>query len=92
MPFGTPGNDVQPQAMLQVFLNIALFGMDPQTAVEAPRFVSYSYPASLEPHALLSGAAQSRGADPRATGDWLAARGHRSSGTEISSGAAAESA
>jgi len=37
MPFGTPGGDVQTQAMLQVLLNIMHFGMDPQTAIEAPR-------------------------------------------------------
>ena len=30
MPFGTPGGDVQTQAMLQVFLNIHVFGMDLQ--------------------------------------------------------------
>jgi gamma-glutamyltranspeptidase / glutathione hydrolase len=32
MPFGTPGGDVQPQAMLQVFLNINVFGMSAQDA------------------------------------------------------------
>src|SRR5690606_27639926 len=37
LPFGSPGNDVQPQAMLQVFLNLNVFGMDVQSAVEAPR-------------------------------------------------------
>jgi gamma-glutamyltranspeptidase/glutathione hydrolase len=36
--------------MLQVFLNVALWGMDPQVAVEAPRFASYSFPDSFEPH------------------------------------------
>ena len=50
MPFGTPGGDVQTQAMLQVFLNIFVFGMDLQEAVEAPRFASYSFPSSFEPH------------------------------------------
>jgi gamma-glutamyltranspeptidase/glutathione hydrolase len=30
MPFGTPGGDVQTQAMLQVFLNVHLFGMEAQ--------------------------------------------------------------
>ena len=50
MPFGTPGGDIQQQAMLQVFLNVALWGMDPQSAVEAPRFASYSFPDSFEPH------------------------------------------
>ena len=53
MPLGTPGGDVQCQAMLQVFLNIAVFGMAPQAAIEAPRFSTYSYPASFEPHEYL---------------------------------------
>src|SRR5690606_33310465 len=30
MPFGTPGGDVQCQAMLQTFLNIEVFGMELQ--------------------------------------------------------------
>jgi gamma-glutamyltranspeptidase/glutathione hydrolase len=51
MPIGTPGGDVQCQSMLQVFLNVAVFGMLPQAAIEAPRFSTYSYPGSFEPHA-----------------------------------------
>ena len=50
MPFGTPGNDVQPQAMLQVFLNMTVFGMTPQAAIEQPRFASSSFPSSSDPH------------------------------------------
>ena len=50
MPFGTPGGDVQVQAMLQCFLNVTRWGMDPQQAVEAPRFATYSFPDSFEPH------------------------------------------
>lgn len=50
MPFGTPGGDVQSQAMLQVLLNVSVFGMDLRTAVEAPRFASYAFPSSFEPH------------------------------------------
>ncbi|MDE0807778.1 MAG: gamma-glutamyltransferase [Alphaproteobacteria bacterium] len=53
IPFGTPGADVQCQAMLQVLLNITEFAMDPQDAVEAPRFATYSYPESFEPHEAL---------------------------------------
>jgi gamma-glutamyltranspeptidase/glutathione hydrolase len=45
----TPGNDRQVQAMLQVLLNIAVFGMSPQEAVEAPRFASYNFRASTWP-------------------------------------------
>ena len=36
-------------AQLQAFLNIHVFGMTPQAAVEAPRFASYSWPASAVP-------------------------------------------
>ena len=44
MPFGTPGGDLQVQAMTQVFLNMMAFGMDAQRAVEEPRVYSYSFP------------------------------------------------
>lgn len=50
MPFGTPGGDVQVQAMLQCFLNVVEWGMNPQQAIEAPRFATYSFPDSFEPH------------------------------------------
>ena len=50
MPFGTPGHDVQTQVMLQVFLNMFVFDMEPQLAIEAPRFVSHSFPSSAMPH------------------------------------------
>jgi gamma-glutamyltranspeptidase / glutathione hydrolase len=55
MPFGTPGGDVQIQAMLQVLLNLAVFDMDVTSAVEAPRFATYSFPSSFEPHEELPG-------------------------------------
>ena len=55
MPFGTPGGDGQTQAMLQVFLNIALFGMDAQAAVEAPRFITNSFPNSFAPNDYYPG-------------------------------------
>jgi gamma-glutamyltranspeptidase / glutathione hydrolase len=55
MPFGTPGGDVQTQSMLQVLLNLTVFGMDLASAVEAPRFATYSFPSSFEPHEELPG-------------------------------------
>lgn len=76
MPFGTPGGDVQQQAMLQVFLDIVVFDMDPQTAVEAPRFATYSFPDSFEPHDYFPGRLQIESRIPAATGAALAARGH----------------
>ena len=55
MPFGSPGGDVQCQAMLQVLLNIIEFQMDPQVAVEAPRFATFSFPNSFYPHEFARG-------------------------------------
>ncbi|TGL75038.1 gamma-glutamyltransferase family protein [Leptospira jelokensis] len=55
MSFGTPGGDVQSQAMIQFFLNVIVFGMDPQKAVEAPRFRSVNWPDSFSPHAYRPG-------------------------------------
>ena len=69
MPFGTPGGDVQCQAMLQVFLNIHQFGMDPQTAIEAPRFATYSAPSSFEPHEADPGVLKIENRIDKATGD-----------------------
>lgn len=50
MAYSTPGGDMQPQALVQVFLNMQVFGMDVQQAVSAPRFYSISAPASFAPH------------------------------------------
>ncbi len=55
MPFGTPGADMQPQSMIQVFLNIVEFDMDPQEAIEQPRFGTYNYPESFWPHTYRPG-------------------------------------
>jgi gamma-glutamyltranspeptidase/glutathione hydrolase len=76
MPFGTPGNDVQPQAMLQVVLNLLHFGMDPQEAVEAPRFSTYAFPSSSSPHDCFPGRLSLEGRIPVATTAALAERGH----------------
>ncbi len=50
MTLGCPGGDAQVQGMLQLFLNMIEFGMEPQAAVEAPRVVSHSFPNSFWPH------------------------------------------
>lgn len=76
MAFGSPGNDVQPQAMLQAFLNLQVFGMDVQSAVEAPRFATYSFPSSSEPHTYLPARLAVENRVPRETGDALKAMGH----------------
>ena len=76
MPFGTPGGDVQTQAMLQVLLNILQFGMEPQDAIEAPRVASYSFPSSFAPFEYFPGRLAVEGRIDQATRDALAARGH----------------
>ena len=76
MPFGSPGNDVQPQAMLQVFLNLHVFGMDLQAAIEAPRFATYSFPSSSEPHTSHPARLALESRVARATGDALSSLGH----------------
>ena len=49
-PITCPGGDVILQAMLQSVLNVAVFGMTEQQAVEAPRAISFAFPNSFHPH------------------------------------------
>jgi len=77
MPFGTPGGDVQQQAMLQVFLNVAVFDMPIQEAIEAPRVASRGFPDSFWPHSIAPGKLELEGRVPETTRDALAARGHQ---------------
>ena len=76
MPFGTPGGDVQIQAMLQVMLNILHFGMEVQEAIEAPRVASYSFPSSFAPYEYFPGRLAVESRIPQSVRDELAARGH----------------
>ncbi|HTW51705.1 MAG TPA: gamma-glutamyltransferase family protein [Stellaceae bacterium] len=77
LPFGTPGGDVQTQAMLQVLLNVFAHGMPVQDAIEQPRFASYSYPSSFAPYDYYPGRLNLEGRFPEAVAGDLAARGHK---------------
>jgi gamma-glutamyltranspeptidase/glutathione hydrolase len=77
MPFGTPGGDIQVQAMLQVFLNITVYSMDPQQAVDAPRFATESFPSSMEPHVCHPGLLNLEARIAAEAGQELDALGHR---------------
>lgn len=77
MVLSTPGGDNQDQALLQVLLNIIEFGMNPQEAVEAPRFDTQHYVSSFDDHEFLPGSLnlESRIADSTVAA--LKARGHK---------------
>lgn len=72
---GTPGGDFQPQCGLQILTDLIDFGMDPQAAVEAPRWWSFpgTDPASLETEMELRLEAEM----PDSTDRDLQAMGHR---------------
>jgi len=55
MAYSTPGGDMQAQALVQVFLNMEVFGMDIEQAISAPRFYSISAPSSFSPHEFTPG-------------------------------------
>jgi gamma-glutamyltranspeptidase/glutathione hydrolase len=55
MTVGCPGGDDQAQANLQLVLNVLLFGMNPQQAVEAPRFSTQTLVNSFYPRAYKPG-------------------------------------
>ena len=73
---GTPGGDVQPQTILQVLLNLLVFGWLPQAAVEAPRFETRSMPDSFWPHGYTPGRLRLEAALARDVGAALRAWGH----------------
>ena len=50
LAFSTPGGDSQDQTLLQIFLNVVEFGMNPEEAVEAPRFNSEAMYSTFDDH------------------------------------------
>ena len=76
LAFGTPGGDVQCQAMLQLLLNAEVFGLPLQEAIEAPRFATWSFPNSFEPHTYLEGRVNLEGRFDANVGASLSAMGH----------------
>jgi len=77
MVLSTPGGDNQDQALLQVMLNIIEFGMNPQEAVEAPRFDTQHYVSSFDNHEFLPGALNVESRIPADVISQLTARGHK---------------
>jgi gamma-glutamyltranspeptidase/glutathione hydrolase len=77
LPFGTPGGDVQTQAMLQVLLNLFVFGQGVQPAIESPRFATYSFPSSFAPFEYYPGRLAVEGRITEPVTAELARRGHQ---------------
>jgi gamma-glutamyltranspeptidase / glutathione hydrolase len=76
MAVGGFGGDMIPQAILQVFLNAFEFDLDPQAAVEAPRFYSANFPSSSIVPTYRPGVLQAEDRiDPEVL-DALAQKGH----------------
>jgi gamma-glutamyltranspeptidase/glutathione hydrolase len=73
---GGYGGDHIPQGTLQVLLNLVEFGFDPQEAVEAPRFYSYSFPNSSYPSAYQPGVMRAEGRIASQALDALRQKGH----------------
>lgn len=76
MTIGCPGGDHQAQANLQLILNSLLWGMNPQAAVEAPRFASNNVVNSFYPHSYFPGQLAVEHAIPQNTRDELVGMGH----------------
>lgn len=75
--FSTPGGDSQDQTLLQIFLDVAEFGMNPQEAVEAPRFNSEAMYSSFDAHDDQPLTLEIEKRFERAVLDELRARGHK---------------
>ncbi len=75
-PYGTPGGDVQPQAMVQFVVNLIDFGMDPQAALEAPRVPPSTSPNRFYPFPYRPGLVLAEGRLSDDVLEELRSRGH----------------
>ena len=77
LAISTPGGDSQDQQILNVLLNVFVFRMGLQEAIEAPRFNSLHPFSSFDNHESLPGVLEIEDRVPQAVRDELAARGHK---------------
>ena len=76
MGLSTPGGDQQMQCLLQVFLNVVVWGMSPEQAVDQPRFGSYNFPATGSEVNLNPAVLYMEDRIPAETAEALRAMGH----------------
>ncbi len=77
LALSTPGGDNQDQSLLQIFLDVIEFGMNPQAAIEAPRVQTRHLVSSFDAHATYPNSllVDERISEPAYKA--LAARGHK---------------
>ncbi len=76
LALSTPGGDSQDQQILNVLLNLIVFEMDLQAAIEAPRINSNHPHSSFDNHASAPGQLDIESRIPVKVQDELRARGH----------------
>jgi gamma-glutamyltranspeptidase/glutathione hydrolase len=77
MGLSTPGGEQQLQAILQVFLNVVVWRMSPEQALDQPRFGSYNFPITGHEVNENPGKLCLEERIPRETFDALEKLGHR---------------
>jgi gamma-glutamyltranspeptidase/glutathione hydrolase len=76
MVFGTPGGDAQDQWTLQMFLNLVVFDMPMQQAIDEPTVHSVHFPSSFYPREAFPARVEAEDRIDPAVLDELRARGH----------------
>jgi gamma-glutamyltranspeptidase/glutathione hydrolase len=76
MPYGTPGGDVQTQAMVQFLVQVLDLEVELQAAVEAARWASYAVPVTEDPHPAKPHLVRVEAPLHDLVGDELARKGH----------------
>lgn len=73
----TPGGDNQEQALIQLLLDVVLFRLNPEQAIEMPRFETRHLVSSFDNHAMNPGDLQLDDRTPQSVIENLANRGHK---------------
>ncbi len=75
--FGTPGGDDQDQYTNQTFLNLVIFGMEVQSAIDAPKVITKHFPSLFYPHSSVKAGMNVNPGIPAEVLKELEARGHK---------------
>jgi len=76
MGLSTPGGDQQAQALLQILLNVVVWGMSPEEALDQPRFGSYNFVGTGNEINAFPAQLNLEDRIPKETAETLRAMGH----------------